>query len=90
MYLEILMSIYSYCEEFEYLIKRNFIQALRKTMLLKNTKFVNGFINDIFRVYDEYFAKNKHIYNLIEENGNYIYVSKIKSKIYYLVRKLKR
>lgn len=80
----------NYCEEFEYLIKRNFIQTLRKAMLLKDTKFVNKFIDDIFQVYDEYFANNKHTYNLIEENGDDIYVSKIKSKIYYLVRKLKR
>ena len=80
----------NYREEFEYLIKRNFIQALRKAMLLKNTKFVNKFIDDIFQVYDEYFTNNKHTYNLIEENGDDIYVSKIKSKIYYLARKLKR
>ena len=78
-----------YVDEFEYLVKRNFIQSLRKSMKLKDKTFVNKFIDDIFACSDEYFKNANHKYNLIEEDGDEVYLSKLKCKAYYLYRKLK-
>ncbi len=78
-----------YIDEFEYLIKRNFIQSLRKAMKLKDIKFVYKFIDDIFKVEKEYFKDSGHKYNIIEEDGDDVYLSKFKCKMYYLLKRLK-
>lgn len=78
-----------YVDEFEYLVKRNFIQSLRKSMRLKDKTFVNKFIDDVFACSDEYFNKASHKYKIAEEDGDEVYLSKIKCKAYYLYRKLK-
>lgn len=78
-----------YVDEFEYLIKRNFIQSLRKAMKLKDLNFVYKFIDDIFKVEKEYFKDSSHKYNIIEEDGDDVYLSKFKCKMYYLYRKLR-
>ena len=80
---------FEYVDEFEYLIKRNFIQSLRKAMKLKDLNFVYKFIDDIFKVENEYFKDSSHKYNIIEEDGDDVYLSKIKCKMYYLYRKLR-
>ena len=78
-----------YVDEFEYLIKRNFIQSLRKAMKLKDINFVYKFIDDIFKIQKEYFKDSSHKYKIVEENGDEVYLSKIKCKMYYLLKRLK-
>ncbi len=78
-----------YIDEFEYLIKRNFIQSLRKAMKLKDINFVYKFIDDVFKVEKEYFKDSGHKYKIVEEDGDDVYLSKIKCKFYYLYRKLR-
>ena len=80
---------FEYVDEFEYLIKRNFIQSLRKAMKLKDINFVYKFIDDVFKVEREYFKDSSHKYNIIEEDGDDVYLSKFKCKMYYLYRKLR-
>ena len=78
-----------FVNEFEYLIKRNFIQSLRKAMKLKDKKFVNKFIDDIFDCSDKYFKESSHLYELVEENGDSIYLSRFKCKAYYFYKQLR-
>ena len=78
-----------YINEFEYLVKRNFIQSLRKSMKLKDKKFVYKFIDDIFDVEKEYFKDSKRTYNLVEENGDEVYLSRFKCKMYYLLKQIR-
>ncbi len=78
-----------YVDEFEYLIKRNFIQSLRKAMKLKDICFVYKFIDDIFKTQKEYFKNSGHKYKIDEEKGDNIYLSKNKCKFYYLYRKIR-
>ena len=80
---------FEYVDEFEYLIKRNFIQSLRKAMKLKDINFVYKFIDDVFKVEKEYFKDSGHKYKIVEEDGDDVYLSKIKCKFYYLYRKLR-
>lgn len=76
----------NYVNEFEYLIKRNFIQSLRKAMKLKDRKFVYKFIDDVFDVSDKYFKNATHKYRIKEEDGDDIYLSWFKCKLYYLLK----
>ncbi|MBR3228252.1 MAG: glycosyltransferase [Erysipelotrichaceae bacterium] len=78
-----------YIDEFEYLIRRNFIQSLRKAVLLKDRDFVNGFIDDIFKVINDYFKNASHKYELVEEGGDDVYLSKLKCKAYYTLKRLR-
>ena len=78
-----------YVDEFEYLIRRNFIQSLRKAVQLRDRAFVNGFIDDIFKVTAEYFKNATHKYELVEEEGDDVYLSKAKCKAYYLLKRLR-
>lgn len=78
-----------YVDEFAYLIKRNFIQSLRKSMKLQDKKFVYQFIDDIFDVEDKYFKNSKDIYHVNEEKGDDVYLSRIKCKLYYALKRLK-
>lgn len=78
-----------YVNELEYLVKRNFVQSLRKSMKLSDKKFVNKFIDDVFDVCDEYFKNSEHKYNLIEEEGDNVYLSRVKCKAYYMYKKLR-
>ena len=78
-----------YVDEFEYLVKRNFIQSLRKAMNLKDKNFVNSFIDDVFAVCDKYFKNSTHKYVIAEEDGDEVYLSKIKCKAYYMYRRLR-
>lgn len=78
-----------YVDEFEYLVKRNFIQSLRKSIKLKDRKFVFKFIDDIFDTCDKYFKSSRRSYTINEEDGDEIYLSRNKCKIYYIYRKLK-
>lgn len=75
-----------YVDEFEYLIKRNFIQSLRKSMKLKDKKFVYKFIDDVFDVSDKYFKNSTHKYKVNEEDGDDVYLSRFKCKLYYLLK----
>lgn len=75
-----------YIEEFEYLIKRNFIQSLRKAMKLSDKKFVFKFIDDIFKTIDVYFKNSKHKYKIDEEDGDRVYLNKFKCKLYYVLK----
>lgn len=76
----------NYVDEFEYLVKRNFIQSLRKAMKLSDKKFVNKFIDDIFDTSDAYFKNSNHKYKIVEEDGDDVYLSRFKCKLYYLLR----
>ena len=76
----------NYLDEFEYLVKRNFIQSLRKSMKLKDKKFVFKFIDDVFDIEDKYFKNSKHTYRIAEEKGDDVYLSRFKCKMYYLLR----
>ncbi|MDO4499731.1 MAG: glycosyltransferase [Erysipelotrichaceae bacterium] len=79
----------NYVNEYDYLVKRNFIQSLRKAMKLEDKKFVLKFIDDIFDTSDKYFKKSKHTYQIAEEDGDSVYLSRFKCKAYYILRKLK-
>lgn len=79
----------NYVNEFEYLVKRNFIQSLRKAMNLKDKKFVYEFIDCVFDVENEYFKNSEHKYDLIEEDGDDVYLSKKKVKSYYIFKRIK-
>ena len=78
-----------YVDEFAYLIKRNFIQSLRKSMKLQDKKFVYQFIDDIFDVEDKYFKNSNDVYHVNEEKGDDVYLSRIKCKLYYALKRLK-
>ena len=78
-----------YVNEFEYLVKRNFIQSLRKSLRLNDRRFVFKFIDDIFDTSHKYFKNSQHKYNLIEENGDGVYLSRVKCKVYYLYKRLR-
>lgn len=78
-----------YVDEFEYLVKRNFIQSLRKAMNLKDKDFVNGFIDDVFEVSAKYFRNSTHKYIIAEEDGDDVYLSKLKCKAYYLYKRMR-
>ena len=78
-----------YVDEFEYLVRRNFIQSLRKAMFLKDKRFVYQFIDDIFKVCKEYFKNSKHTYQIAEEDGDDVYLSALKCKAYYFYRSLR-
>lgn len=75
-----------YNGEFEYLVKRNFIQSLRKVMKMNDRKFVLKFINDIFDTLDTYFPKKSNKYIVTEEKGDNIYLSRFKCKMYYRLK----
>ena len=75
-----------YSNEFEYLVKRNFIQSLRKAMKMKDRKFVLKFIDDIFDTLDTYFPKKGSKYIFAEEKGDNIYLSRYKCKMYYRLK----
>ncbi len=76
-----------YVDEFEYLVKRNFIQSLRKSMKLKDKKFVYKFIDDVFDIENKYFKNSKHTYKIAEEKGDDVYLSRFKCKMYYLLKR---
>lgn len=79
-----------YIDELEYLIRRNFIQSLRKAMRLQDLKFVFRFIDDLFDLSDKYFKDSHHRYQLVEEAGDEVYLSRFKSKLYYLSCRIRR
>lgn len=78
-----------YINELEYLVKRNYILALRKAMKINDKKFVLKFIDDIFNSEDSYFKNNKYTYKLTEENGDNVYLNRFKTKMYYLLKGVK-
>lgn len=73
-----------YKEELEYLVKANCIQSLRKAMTIKDKKFVNKFIDDVFDLFNTYFKDAKHTYYDHFDKHDKVYLSKIKCKLYYL------
>lgn len=75
-----------YNDEFEYLVKRNFIQSLRKAMKMSDKKFVLKFIDDIFDTLDIYFPKKNNKYIIAEEKGDSVYLSRFKCKVYYRLK----
>ena len=78
-----------YLNELNYLIKRNFMQSLRKALKLKDKEFVYRFIDDIFDFENKYFKGAKDLYHLKEEKGDIVYLSRIKCKLYYLLKRFK-
>ena len=78
-----------YIDEFEYLVKRNFIQSLRKAMKMSDKKFVLKFIDNIFDTLDTYFPKKSNEYIIEEEKGDNIYLSRFKCKMYYRIKGVK-
>ena len=74
-----------YIEELEYLVKANCIQSLRKAMNIKDKKFVNKFIDEVFNLFDTYFKDAKHSYYHHFNKHDKVYLSKIKCKLYYLL-----
>ena len=80
----------SYVDELEYLIRRNFIQSLRKAMRLQDLHFVLKFIDDLFDLSDIYFKDSQHRYQLAEERSDEVYLSRFKCKLYYLSRRIRQ
>ena len=75
-----------YRDEFEYLVKRNFVQSLRKAVKMSDKEFVLRFIDDIFDTLDAYFPKKGCKYIINEERGDSIYLSRFKCKMYYRLK----
>ena len=75
-----------YKEELNYLCSINLIQALRKVMTIKDKKFVNKFIDDIFEFKNKYSFYKINKYKEYLQKSDDIYLSKFKCKLYYLWR----
>lgn len=78
-----------YKDELNYLCSINLIQALRKVVLLKDKKFVNKFIDDLFNFKDKYSINDISKYKNYLQKGDDIYLSKFKCKCYYQLKRLK-
>lgn len=76
-----------YKEELNYLCSINLIQSLRKAMTLKDKKFVNKFIDDVFEFKNKYAFNKINKYKEYLEKGDEVYLSKTKCKFYYSWRK---
>ena len=72
-----------YKNELYYLSFRNCIQSLRKSMNLKDKKFVYNFIDDVFNFLEDNFKGTKDIYHIKEAKNDYIYMSRRLCKLYY-------
>lgn len=74
--------------ELSYLINRNLIQSLRKVVTMKNKKFVFKFIDDVFDFRKENLSISLK-YEQIEYKSDYIYQSRLLSKLYYRYKQFK-
>lgn len=75
-----------YYDELNYLIERNLIVALRKSVKLKDKKFVFKFIDDVFAFKKEYFNRKNQKYEIKSVKDDVIYMNKILLKIYYIYK----
>lgn len=77
-----------YKDELNYLVKRNLILFLRKAMRLTDRKFVYKFIDEVFDFEEKHFDNNCK-YQIVEEKGDDVYLSRLKTKTYYFLKHLK-
>ena len=87
---EILIAYYidheafkEYYDELNYVVERNCLTALRKVMSVKDKKFVNDFIDAVFRFKGQYFKRRNKKYKIAIDKGDSIYLHKGLLKAYY-------
>ena len=72
-----------YYNELNYLVEGNLIQSLRKSMKLKDKKFVYKFIDDVFDFMNKYFYKKNSKYSVINDKSDRVYLNRCLCKLYY-------
>lgn len=75
-----------YYDELNYLVERNLITALRKSVKLKDKKFVFKFIDDVFTFKKKYFNRKNKKYEIKSVKDDSVYLNKYLLKFYYIYK----
>ena len=75
-----------YYDELNYLVERNLITALRKSVKLKDKKFVFKFIDDVFSFKKNYFNRKNKKYKIKSVEDDCVYLNKYLLKMYYIYK----
>ena len=75
-----------YYDELNYLVERNLITSLRKSVKLKDKEFVFKFIDDVFEFKKKYFYRKNKKYNVKCAKDDIVYLNKSLLKFYFLYK----
>lgn len=85
-YYQLKDAFINYYDELNYLVERNLITSLRKSMNLKDKKFVFKFIDDVFEFKKNYFYRKNRKYKIESVQDDAIYLNKHLLKLYYIYK----
>ena len=78
-----------YYDELNFLVERNLIVSLRKSIKLKDREFALKFIDEVFNFKKQYFNRSNAKYDVVDAKDDYIYLNKYLLKTYYLYKSIR-
>ena len=79
-----------YYDELNFLVERNLIVSLRKSIKFKDRIFALRFIDAVFAFKKQYFSRSNAKYDVVDAKDDYIYLNKHLLKTYYLYKSYKK